>query len=47
VEADFGTSVSISDYRTNGAVIEIGDDRMIVRNIDYTDLEIDDFIFAV
>ena len=47
LEADFGTAVSISDYRTTGALIEIGDDRMIVRSVVDTDLLVDDFIFDV
>ena len=44
-EAAFDASVSISDYRTTGALIEIGDDRMIVRSVDHADLTADDFIF--
>jgi len=45
LEANFGTAVSISDYQTTGALIEIGDDSMIIRAIDHTDLTADDFIF--
>ncbi len=46
LEADFGTpAVTVSDYRTTGALIEIGDDRMIVRSVVDTALTIDDFIF--
>ncbi len=44
-EAAFDASVTISDYRTTGALIKIGDDRMIVRSVDYTDLTAEDFIF--
>ncbi len=43
--ADFDIATSVSDYRTNGTLIQVGDDRMILRNVDSADLEIDDFIF--
>ena len=36
--------VVISEYRTSGAIIEAGADRMILRNVDYTEITIDDFI---
>lgn len=36
--------ITISDYRGTGAILEAGADRMILRNVDYTEITIDDFI---
>jgi Ca2+-binding RTX toxin-like protein len=42
--ADFGL-LSISDYRGTSSLLEIGNDRMILRDVAVADLSVEDFLF--